>query len=198
MDSAIMSEAHEQALGRLADRMLKYACHLLDEGEASDDRAEKARLGEVAAKLGRGVRQTIALQSKLAREARGDARAEEGQRTADAGARLGRHQERVCFPLRKLIWSEHERESDEAEMLIESLDWLVDEESCDPAFLQTPIEVLVPRLARQLDLEWPDATPTSPNAAALAGGGPSAGEPMVEGASPTPKPNGHTQPPADS
>src|SRR4051812_17015870 len=84
MDAGIMAEAHEQALGRLADRLLKYACHLLDEGEAAEDRGEKARLGEVANKLGRGVRQTVALQSKLAREARGEAKAPRVEAHAEA------------------------------------------------------------------------------------------------------------------
>jgi hypothetical protein len=72
-DPAIMAEAQEQALGIFADAILKLALHIQQEAMVAEDLDQKVRAAGAVHQLGRGLRQTLALQSKLAREARQEA-----------------------------------------------------------------------------------------------------------------------------
>src|SRR5512144_1675534 len=70
MDMAVMAEAQEQALGIFADAILKLALHIQQEALDAEDLDQKVRAAGAVHQLGRGLRQTIALQAKLARDAR--------------------------------------------------------------------------------------------------------------------------------
>jgi hypothetical protein len=176
MDPAIMAEAHEQALGRLADRLLRYACHLLDEGEAAEDLNDKARVGEVAAKIGRGVRQTIALQARLARDARRGAHEAAVEDDARRTKAIPLKKAEVRRAVERLVWTEFEREDHEAEQLLADLDETLLDEAFEPGFLETPTETLVARLAETFELTLPQPRPE---------------EAVAEGASPADRANGH-------
>src|SRR5438445_6736493 len=73
MDTAVMAKAQEQALGIFADAVLKLALHIQQEAMVAEDLDQKVRAAGAVHRLGRGLRQTLALQAKLARDARGDA-----------------------------------------------------------------------------------------------------------------------------
>src|SRR5215472_12487616 len=83
MDAAVMAEAQEQALGIFADAVLKLALDIQQQALDAVDLDQKVRAAGAVHQLGRGLRQTIALQAKLAREARRDA-AEARDAFADA------------------------------------------------------------------------------------------------------------------
>src|SRR5258708_32259073 len=73
MDVADMAEAQEQALGIFADAVLKLALHIQQEAMVAEDLDQKVRAAGAVHRLGRGLRQTVALQAKLARDARAEA-----------------------------------------------------------------------------------------------------------------------------
>src|SRR3954447_6829358 len=73
MDAAVMAEAQEQALGIFADAVLKLALHIQQEAMGAEDLDQKVRAAGAVHRLGRGLRQTLALQAKLARDARQEA-----------------------------------------------------------------------------------------------------------------------------
>ena len=68
-----MIEAQEQALGIFADAVLKLALHIQQEALDAEDLDQKVRLAGAVHRLGRGLRQTVALQTRLARDARAEA-----------------------------------------------------------------------------------------------------------------------------
>ena len=72
-DPVAMIEAQEQALGIFADAVLKLALHIQQEALDAQDLDQKVRLAGAVHRLGRGLRQTVALQAKLARDARTEA-----------------------------------------------------------------------------------------------------------------------------
>ena len=74
-DPAAMAEAQEQALGIFADAVLQLALDIQKDALACGDLDQKVSAAGAVHQLGRGLRQTIALQSRLAREARADAAA---------------------------------------------------------------------------------------------------------------------------
>src|SRR5215813_13583381 len=72
-DAATMAEAQEQALGLFADAILKLALDIQQQALVAEDVDQKVKLAGAVHRLGRGLRQTLALQAKLARDARKDA-----------------------------------------------------------------------------------------------------------------------------
>src|SRR5512140_1606385 len=73
MSAAAITEAQEQALGIFADAVLKLALHIQQQAMEAEDLDQKARAAGAVHRLGRGLRQTVALQAKLARDARREA-----------------------------------------------------------------------------------------------------------------------------
>src|SRR6476646_3935755 len=72
-DPARMAEAQEQALGIFADAVLKLALDIQQQALDAEDLDQKVRCAGAVHQLGRSLRQTIALQAKLSRDARQEA-----------------------------------------------------------------------------------------------------------------------------
>ena len=172
-------------MGELAEWMhaaAREAQRRLLEAETTDD---FAKLTACLDKLARGARQSTLLHRKLEAE-----RLEADRRAADSAARaeadpqfVPRHVKRVRIrtAITRHVWNELE-DAEEAELFRDDLNARLDELEEADDFLDTPIDDLIATLCRDLGFE-PPAAATSPIAAAMAGGGPSAVEPMVEGAS---------------
>src|SRR3954454_24184090 len=73
MSFTTMAEAQEQVLGIFADAVLKLALHIQREAMEADDLDQKVRAAGAVHRLGRGLRQTLALPAKLAQDARREA-----------------------------------------------------------------------------------------------------------------------------
>ncbi|MFI4963884.1 MAG: hypothetical protein ACHP9T_00825 [Caulobacterales bacterium] len=174
-----MAEAQEQALGIFADAVLKLALHLQREALDAEDLDQKVRAAGAVHRLGRGLRQTLALQAKLARDARSDAvAAPEAQASmplrAEAPAppdlktvAVRRRCDWLTRGVERCVWNEHDREEEAGaftgDSLLEDLRERLADLMADPdAFLSLdPDEVLV-RLCQDLGVAPPQFHPPAP------------------------------------
>src|SRR5690348_8381309 len=121
MDAAL-AEAQQQALGIFADAVLKLALDIQQDALQSDDLDQKVRAAGAVHQLGRGLRQTIALQAKLAGEARREAAerpapeapAEPAAPPDPKTVAVRRRRDWLGRGVERCVWNEYDRE-DEAE-----------------------------------------------------------------------------------
>jgi hypothetical protein len=177
-DAATMLEAQEQALGIFADAVLKLALHIQQQALDAEDLDQKVRAAGAVHQLGRGLRQTIALQAKLARDARREAieptpeaqaapPAEPDVPTDPKTVAVRRRRDWLTRGVERCVWNEYDREDETAEFTGESL--LVDFQErladlmADPeAFLALdPCDLLV-QLCKELGLRPPEFAPPAP------------------------------------
>ena len=138
MGTDVMAEAREQALGIFADAVLKLALHIQREAMEADDLDQKIRAAGAVHRLGRGLRQTLALQAKLAKDARMDARRETAEAEAAAppppkppaepaappdpkAVAIRRRSDWLTRGVERCVWNEHERDEEAGEFIGESL-----------------------------------------------------------------------------
>jgi hypothetical protein len=179
MDAAIMAEAQEQALGIFADAVLKLALHIQQEALDAEDLDQKVRAAGAVHRLGRGLRQTLALQAKLARDARSDAvaasEAEASSPEPDEPpvppdpktVAVRRRRDWLTRGVERCVWNEYDREDEAAEFTAESLledlherltDLLADPE----AFLRLDPDDLLVQLCKDLGVTPPEFRPPAP------------------------------------
>ncbi|HEX2816619.1 MAG TPA: hypothetical protein VHN39_09495 [Phenylobacterium sp.] len=172
-----MAEAQEQALGIFADAVLKLALHIQQEAMDAQDLDQKVRAAGAVHRLGRGLRQTIALQAKLARDARREA-AELPLEPEDEPTEaptppdpktvaVRRRRDWLTRGVERCVWNEYERDDEAAEFtgdsLLEDLHERLADLMADPdAFLELdPDEVLV-QLCKDLGVTPPQFHPPAP------------------------------------
>jgi hypothetical protein len=179
MDLAAMAEAQEQALGIFADAVLKLALDIQKQALDSDDLDEKVRAAGAVHRLGRSLRQTLALQAKLARDARREA-AEKPKPQASPSpssepaappdpktVAVRRRRDWLTRGVERCVWNEYDRD-DEAEeftgdSLLEDLDERLADLMADPdAFLQLDPDELLVQLCKDLGLTPPEFHPPAP------------------------------------
>jgi hypothetical protein len=150
-----MTDRHGALLGRLADLGMSLAEDLHARALAAKDEKSANDLALAFHRISRSLRQTLALEARLERE-RKLALREAAQR--EASETLDRVQKKRSV-LRKavapLAWAEHE--GDEAEDLLEDMEFWVYEASGEDDFLDTPVEVLISRLREAFGLPASDA-----------------------------------------
>ena len=174
-----MAEAQEQALGMFADAVLKLALHIQQEAMAAEDLDQKVRAAGAVHRLGRGLRQTLALQAKLARDARRDAAA-----SSEAEASVPGHDEPdtpsdpetlaarrrgdwLTRGVERCVWNEYDREEEAEEFTAESLledfhERLTDLMADPAAFLRLDPDGLLVELCKDLGLKPPEVLPPAP------------------------------------
>ena len=175
-----MMEAQEQALGIFADAVLKLALHIQQEALDTEDLDQKVRLAGAVHRLGRGLRQTVALQAKLARDARTEAEKPRREPPADdpefddvpapADPRtvaVRRRRDWLTRGVERCVWNEYEREEESGEFigdsLLEDLSERLADLMADPdAFLGLDPDALVGELCRELGLTPPTFHPLAP------------------------------------
>jgi len=171
-----MAEAQEQALGIFADAVLKLALHIQEQALDAEDLDQKVRAAGAVHRLGRGLRQTLALQAKLARDAR--AEATRGEAKVDAAPEIAaptdpkavavrRRRDWLSRGVERCVWTEYDRE-DEAEeftgdSLLEDLDERLTDLMADPeAFLELDPDTLLIQLCKDLAVTPPEFHPPAP------------------------------------
>ncbi|HEY0436228.1 MAG TPA: hypothetical protein VGC92_06280, partial [Phenylobacterium sp.] len=120
-----------------------------------DDPEVEARATVAFHRAARSVRQCLALEARLVRDAaRFEHEAQErATRRADNG--IERRRQHVRTAVARLIWTEADRPENEAEGLESELDDLLELERFSEAFLDHPVEVHIARLCRELGVEPP-------------------------------------------
>ena len=149
-DAAEMQARHAAALGRLAELGLALAADLERRALAAPDDDTAARLADSFHKVGRSVRQTLALEARLLREHVADVRECAAEDARTRPARLRARQREVRRQVERLIWDEVE-DVHEAEVGVDMLRDLVAECAEDDGdFADAPLDVIVARLRDQV------------------------------------------------
>ena len=180
MSITTMAEAQEQALGIFADAVLKLALHIQQQAMEADDLDQKVRAAGAVHRLGRGLRQTVALQAKLARDARTEAfksppapqpsPAPNPEPTAPPDAKIiavRRRRDWLTRGVERCVWNEYERDEDGGDFIGESLledfhERLADLMADPDAFLALDPDALVVQLCQELGLTPPKFHPPAP------------------------------------
>jgi hypothetical protein len=145
-DTAEINARHAAALAQLAELGLALAADLQRRALAAEDDDTAAKLADSFHKVGRSVRQTLALEAKLLREQAADAREADAEDARTRPARIRQRQREVLREVRRLIWNEVEDEH-EAEVGVDMLRDLTAAAAEDDAdFADAPLDVIVARL----------------------------------------------------
>jgi hypothetical protein len=145
-----MMDRHRLLLGELADMSMALARRFHDAAlEAPVEEAQGLVLGFQRAS--RNLRQTLALEARLEREARRAV----VEIAAERQARRETRRLQVKSTLSNLIWTE--RESLDLGRLLLELDGRIDMASLGEAFLDDPVETVIARLRHDLGLPANDA-----------------------------------------
>jgi len=145
----------DRLLAELSELAMGVARDLAQQVSAAETAQDAAAAASAFHKVGRAVRQTIALEMKLER-GRKTLDREDGKHAAGArDARISQRRRRLRAVVQRMVWNE--AESDEAESLVDHLDDLLEEDALDDAFADTAFDDQVARL--RADLGLPPAAP---------------------------------------
>jgi hypothetical protein len=160
----------EAMLGELAELGLMVARELAVRLRESEDAGETVALAGAFQKASRAVRLTLALDTKLGRDAARDAAAEaqaahateaadaeaaragEWHRAEEAPDSIETRKDRVRNLMNRLLWNESEGEEQDYEVLVEDLNARLDEAALSPDFEAVPIETLARRVIADMGL----------------------------------------------
>jgi hypothetical protein len=150
-DPAAMSERHAAVLARLADVGEKLAMKHAERALSADDPEIEARATAAFHRAARSVRQCLALEAKLTRDAARAEREDRNDAAREATGRRDRRRLHVRLAVERLIWTEAENET-EAWRFTSDLDDLLELEEFSEGFADETLDAQVTRLARQLGL----------------------------------------------
>jgi hypothetical protein len=156
-----IAERHAQVLAELAELGLGVARRLAELALTAETPKEAADLGVAFHRVSRSVRQTLALDAKLARDhlRLGAEAREEAQ--ADRRVRLERRKGQVWKTLENEVWNEYE--GDEVEDLLQDLDARLSADLTADDFDAEPVEAHIARLRADIGLSALEpAAPSDP------------------------------------
>jgi len=155
-------DRRERAIAVLTEQGLELCADLKDAALMTEDLHAKAELALAFQRVGRAVRQGLALEAKLLW---GEGRLEREQerertQTLEAEGRAARDEKttKVRSGVHRLIWTEGEREELDAleiDELIERTDKLIDFDAATGALQDEPLDAAITRLAREVGLKVP-------------------------------------------
>lgn len=144
-----MNERHGRTLAKLSELSLALAVDLQPRALAAEDTDEATELANAFQKVARGVRQTMALEAKLARDAQAAVREDKIEDERTRPLRTAQRVTAVRKAVERMIWTEVESDED-AEIGVEMLADRIDECALNDDFLDTTIEVQVERLKTEI------------------------------------------------
>ena len=159
-DPSEMHARHAAVLRRLAEAGERLAMKHMDRALATDDPDIEVRATAAFHQVARSVRQCLALEAKLLRDAAQAARDEDKHTQSETAARRLRRREHARVAVERLIWTEAEGRT-EAERLESELDDLLELEDFSDSFANDPIETVIARLAHSLGLSAPGEGPAA-------------------------------------
>lgn len=152
-------------LGAFAELALSLARDLHGAALAAEEPEAKVRLADACHRMGRGLRQTLALHERLERSAERAAREDAGFVVEQQKARRTRRKTQVKATIARLVWSEYEPADDDAEDVLERLDKVLDAEAELDGFEDEPVETQIARICRLIGYELPPLDPAARTAA---------------------------------
>jgi len=154
-----LDETRMKMLGELAEMALVLARDLKEAALVAKTTEEKVRLADAFHRVGRGVRQSLALHAKMERDAQAAER-EAAPAPDQLRARRDGRAARIKSEIERLIWTERERLEEEPYVLRTRLTELVASESRSETFLDTDPDLQIARLCGVLRIPRP-ATPAA-------------------------------------
>jgi len=149
---AEMAERHGLVFAELAAIGLESARDLRDRQLAAEDADVATRAALALHRVMRSIRQTLALEQRQERERQQASRDTAAQARRDNDVRVQARKARVKAVVERLIWDEHEYESDETGNLEVELADRLDREAVADDFADQPIEACVARLCAALGI----------------------------------------------
>ncbi|MDB5418331.1 MAG: hypothetical protein JWP50_1750 [Phenylobacterium sp.] len=149
MDSdAEMMERHSRLLARFAEQAAGLAEDLQACALAAETPEQKQALSLAFHRMGRALRQTLALEAKLRRDARREDRLEADRADEITAKRVAARKARIRGAVEALIWDavEDDEQLDTLRLLDERLEY---EDLADP---DEPVETLIQRVAHEIGL----------------------------------------------
>ncbi|THD77038.1 MAG: hypothetical protein E7812_13850 [Phenylobacterium sp.] len=148
-----MTARHKALLGEFAELAMGLARDLHAAALAAPTPEEKAKLAQEFHRVGRGLRQSLALEARLDRaEAR--ELVEEARRRREAeGEAFTLRRAKVRAAVKRLVWTETESEWDEHWERSLNL-WL--ERLEDDDFVEAPIETVIARIREGMGIDFDD------------------------------------------
>jgi hypothetical protein len=157
---AAMIERHARGLAELTELGLSLARDLHACALADPEPGTKAQTALAFHRVSRSVRQSMALEARLARdlERRDQQAGAEAVQAEEARVRTRKAQVRAA--VERLIWTEAESD-EEAERLVDDLSERLDEEALYEGFAGDPIETHIARLRAELGLQGETSPPAA-------------------------------------
>ena len=193
------ADRREQILGEVAEGLHAVFKETQRRAMEAEDTDEFVRLAGALSKLGRGLRQSLALHARF-ETARRDAASEAADEPAPPAPADPRRQavdNRKAFITRgveRCVWSEYDTDDAGEEAaacsLLEDLSDRLDDLARQDAFLDADIDALIAQFCREIGVGPPERPVRAQLPPAPTGG--------AEPPGPAPRPNGHDLPPADS
>jgi hypothetical protein len=145
-----MAERHGRMLARLAELSLSLAEDVHAATVAAPEPDQKARLAEAFHRIGRAMRQSIALEARLVRDRARDQRAAQADAAEAGAAAVRRRRDQVRADLERQIWCEVEPH--DAPAWLGDLDERLEAEALYDGFTDEDVEAHIARLSAELGL----------------------------------------------
>jgi hypothetical protein len=168
MDAGL-NDTRMKMLGELAEMGLVLARDLQQAALVAEDSDEKVRLAEGFHRVGRGVRQSLALHAKFERDGHAAARERAAEVVRLDDARRSRRKSDVKAVVERLVWTEHEN-LDDPEDLLEQMDRFLDVDADAEGFLDRDPDEVIAELCKVLNLPSPPTPSPSSGPDARQGG----------------------------
>jgi len=157
-DASEKAERCQRILGELTELGLTLARDLHARALSAETTQDAQALSLAFQRVSRSVRQSLALEAKMEREAQVAAREAQTRAHLQQVGRAGDLKRRVGVAMNRLIWTEADGDEDEAEALDDDLTARLDEMALAEDFLEIPLETLVAQLTADMGLgAAPDA-----------------------------------------
>jgi hypothetical protein len=150
--AAEMAERQGRMLAELAELGLTLARELQARALSADTPAEAAQLAEAFHRIGRSVRQSLALEAKLNRDAQREAREQHELEARETEARRAARKTQLRKGVERLIWDEVE-EPEVADAMLRDAPHFVEREAESEAFLDEPVEAQIARIREVLGVD---------------------------------------------
>jgi len=154
--AADMTERHGRILAELAEIGLTIARDLQAQALQAETPEAKAQAVAAFPRVARAVRQSLALEAKLQRDARREANEVRGEAARDLGLRLRRRKALVRTYMQRAIANDTPDDDDRIHMRLEDLRDRLDDDLLDAAFAERPVEDILADLHIELGLQLPD------------------------------------------